>query len=418
MLASERNNDLTPVAAVASPFDGKRLLWIDDRVSGHRALINRMESHGIEITAHETFDDGLTELSNNRYDQVLLDAMLGHESSLPRIPDLLKVGNGAKISICSGFMYQDELKQQRKSVEEESGILVGTVEKAALPDFEEPEEVKYFLDKLFHKESLDIGKKSVNTDATKTSINLSYSDYNKLGLEAKMNWLDKVGQVISKEIEAHIEAGYVFLLFCGSAEKPVMQVDKYSDIPSEKEIMSVARKRGFAPFVVHSLGIIDDIPAYCCDSSGLRSYPTISASVSEGDIEEIHFDNGASHSLMSYEWYGEKGWISHMRNPVLIKAGEMTLHGARLNIDPCTFIDCKNSSIKANFFAYYIVNWENCRLAVQCGPGCQNSWSENYRDYDTCKFRTGLLGRTLPRDELKVRFITDFGSAEIEFLEG
>jgi hypothetical protein len=394
---------------------GKRLLWIDDRVSIHRALISRMESYGVQVSASETIEDGILELNSSRFDRVLLDAMLGHESSLPQIPLLLEAAGDALLSICSGFMYQDDLKKEQAAAEKETGVPIGTIEKATLPDIDEPEAIQAFLGTLFGQNAPISEESEVSLEPT--SLALSYNQYARLGLEEKMIWLDEAEPLVRAVADDLFSAGYVYLLFCGSVDKPALQIHKYSEIPSEEEVIKFARNTGYAPLAVHNVGIVDDVSAACCDSSGLRSYPTLIISAIQGETEEVHFDNGASQSLMSYEWYGEKGWISYVRVPELIRAGEMRLKGSRISISPCGFKDGNGTRMDAPFTAYYIIKWEDCRLAVRCGPACQNSWAQEGKGAQICRYRTGLLGRTLPRDELKINFVVDFQSGKIQFLE-
>ncbi len=401
--------------AVTEAFQGKRLLWIDDRVAIHRALISRMEAQGIHVAAVETVDDGIVRLESDQFDRVLLDAMLGHESSLPEIPRILKAGGDALLSVCSGFMYQEDLKTERKAAEQETGASIGTIEKAALPDIDEPDSIQDFLHTLFETRLPVLGHGEVVAEPT--AMSLSYKRYARLGLEEKMLWLDEAEPLVREIANSYFAEGYIYLLFCGPFGEPSLKIDSYADIPSEEAVIEFARKAGFAPLALHNMGIVDDIPVHCCQRTGLHSYPTLVISAIEGEEEEVHFDNGAARSLMSYEWYGEKGWIPHARKPDLIRVGEMLLKGVYLTLDQCKFVDGDSKEATVPFSAYYIIRWERCRLAVHCGPTCTNTWAAEQDGGDICRYRTGLLGRSLPRDELKVSFLVDFQTGRIRFVE-
>lgn len=395
-------------------FGGKRLLWIDDRVSIHRSLIARIRDYGVHVATTETVDDGLAELGQSRFDRVLLDAMIGHESALPEIPRILQSAQGAQLSVCSGFMYRDFLQKQRDAAESEMGVQINTIDKEVLPEANEPESVEEFLGILF-KGASSPGE-TISLDAEPTSLSLSYNDYARLGLEDKMKWLDDVEPLVAAVADRYFADGYAYVLFCGS-DQPVLECAVPSEIPSEEEVIRLARNAGYAPFAIHNIGTVDDVPAACCDRSGLRSYPTLKLSAVEAEEAVVHFDNGTSQSLMSYEWYGEKGWIPYARVPDLLRVGEMVVKGVRYKIESCDFTDADEVSIRASFYAYYIMQWDECRLAIPCGPACANTWRLEPMSQNICRFRTGLLGRTLPRDELKVNFVVDFVSGNIRFVK-
>ena len=120
---------------------------------------------------------------------------------------------------------------------------------------------------------------------------------------------------------------------------------------------------------------------------------------------------------MSYEWYCEKGWIPNTKKPDIIRAGEMELIAVRNTIDYFCVRDSVGKKIKTSFSAYYIMKWGDCRLAARCGPTCANGWSTSNENKGFCKFRRGLLGRTLPRDELNVQFLTNYKNGQIKFVE-
>ncbi|MEM9761344.1 MAG: hypothetical protein AAF968_02325 [Pseudomonadota bacterium] len=401
--------------APQTDFVGKSILWIDDRVSIHGALIEQLRRLGLRIAAVETVDSGLQELENEEFDQILLDAMLGHESALPKIPQLLNTAGSANLSVCSGFMYREFLQEQRLIAEETSGRSVGIVDKTALPDIDEPSTITSFLQGLFGTQVPAIGDRAAPEEAN--PLQLEYGRYVSLSLEGKMEWLDQAEPRIRDVAENYFSDGYVYLLFCGSLSEPALSIDAYGDIPDESDVLKFAKARGFAPLAVHNVGVVDDIPVACCDRSGLKSYPTLRVSANEGDEEEVHFDNGASRSLLSYEWYVEKGWAPHSRKPDLLRVGEMRLKGILHTIEDCSFIDGLDEVRRADFSSYYIMQWEDCRLAVPCGPNCGNSWKSDKRSSLICRYRTGLLGRTLPRDELKVEFTMNFGTGKIRFLD-
>ena len=406
MALAEINNDT---------IETKRLLWIDDRVDIHRALIRRIEAVGVKVTATETLEDGINHLDRCIYDHILLDAMLGHQSSLPEIPRLLTAGHGAALSICSGFMYQDELKSQRNSAAEKTGLEIGIVEKAALPDIDSPEEVTNFLNKIFVNDEPKPNINGLSNDGD--DILLPFHIYNTLGIDEKLSWLVKVGASVQEVADSLFSEGIVYVLFCGNPEKPVILAQNYDEIPTEEQVLQYARKEGYAPLAIHNLGIFDDIPNKCCSSAKLNTYPALKVTIENGESEEVHFDSGASLSVMSYEWYCEKGWIPYTDNPNLLRVGEMLVTGVRFKIENCTFTDSVGAEIAADFSAYWIINWKDTRLAIPCGPQCDNAWCKTTHSREICRFRTGLLGRSLPRHELKVNFAVDFQNIKIIFLD-
>lgn len=397
-----------------SSFIGKRLLWIDDRVDIHRPLITRMEEYGIHVAMSCSVDEGLAELKDSRFDQIFLDAMIGHESVLPDIPRILDAAEGAQLSVCSGFMYRDYLQKQRDEAAATAGVIINTIEKEVLPEVEEPESVEEFLGALFH--DVPVRAETAAAVAEATSLSMPYAEYVRLSLEDKMTWLDEVEPLVRDVCERHFEEGYAYILFCGSAEEPVLACASMADVPSEEDVIALARKRGFAPFGVHNLGTVDDVPGLCCERSGLAAYPTLIISAVEGERAEVHYDNGTSHSLMSYEWYGEKGWIPYARAPDLLRVGEMRLKGVRYTLENCEFIDAMGQSLRTDFRAYYIMQWENCRLSVACGPACQNAWRHGVGPQVMCQYRTGLLGRSLQREELKVDFVMEREGGRVRFV--
>ena len=393
---------------------GKRLLWIDDRASEHQHLMYCIKEHGVDVIAVGSVNEALNTLATEKVDKILLDAMLGHDSSLSSIPEILDASDGASLSIFSGFMYRDFLQVERQAAEERTGVKIETIDKTTLPDAHDEHELLMFVRNILEgddRES-DMGTALI-TEAT--PLTLSFGDHARLTIEEKMAWLDLAEPLIREAADNYFADGYSYLLFCGSADKPKLSYERPEDIPSEEEVMAYSKAMGFAPVAIHNVGTVDDVSGGCCERQGLRSYPTLTVSAIKDELVDVHFDNGASQSLMSYEWYGEKGWIPYSRQVDLLRVGEMTLKGARYTLPDCEFIDADGTRARANFKAYYIMRWDACRLAVPCGPTCTNPWRLVSKSQRLCRFRTGLLGRTLPRDELRMSFTVDFSSGAISF---
>ncbi len=387
-------------AAVRQENTTRQLLWVDDRVSIHGALIKQFSLCGVEVSPVETLAEARETLMTRAFDVVLLDAMLGHESSLNNIPELSELAGGAKLNICSGMMYQHHLQEQRKQAEAATGSHIGTIDKLELPDPEDSGAIHVFLERVFdEREDWNDREQEITLEG---AASLSYSDYDELSLEERLHWIESIEDELEEVATKHFKEGNVFLLFAGSLEKPVLSIQERKDIPPQSEILRFAESLGFAPIAVHDVGLVDDVSSEP-DRSGMEGYPVLGVKPQDCDREDLHLDSGASNSLMSYEWFVEKGWVPYLEAPSLIRAGEMRLKGSLFVLDNCAFIDSAETAIEGNFDAFYIMKWKGTRLATASNP-------------DGSGFRSGLLGRNVPRDTLGVRVSIDFSDGSVVFV--
>lgn len=395
------------------------LLWVDDNIERFAPFISRFQEHGINVSTGTSNTDGFEKLDSQRFDIVFWDYMMGHEPCANLLDLIVEKANNARVFIVSGFLYLHDVMEQLANKINKSSLRIATIDKTTLPFTEDEDAIKEFLsdimaDNYFDSPQITENVNVIVEEAMSGSEVMTWSSYIELELSAKMAALDKVAE-ITKDVRQKLEQeGYVYMLFCGDYSEPLHKYKSLDEALDEKQILDMARSLDIAPFEFSVSGIIDDLSANCCPKSGLAGYPILKIG-HKGDFEEIHFDTGNPLTLMSYEWYTEKGWIGPL---ILIQhhtAGDMVFKGKHIKWDDIIVTDCNGVTVCCTFTGFAVCDWQKYRIAVECGPECRNR-HKHEGSSKLCKFRTGLLGRNLGKS-LDKKISIDFTTGNVTFLE-
>lgn len=80
-----------------------RVLVVDDDEVFARVLAESLQNKGYAVEVVTRFDDVVGVVAETAIDAVLLDLMLGEQSSLPLIPEILAVRPDTRITVVTGF---------------------------------------------------------------------------------------------------------------------------------------------------------------------------------------------------------------------------------------------------------------------------------------------------------------------------
>jgi CheY-like chemotaxis protein len=376
------------------------MLWVDDQIGRYQPWIDKFKEFGTSVDSTDSLTDGIRKLDQNRYDVVLLDWKMGHDSCMHALPSISAKSKGANLYVCSSFFYTHELIDQVRQQQKETNIRFGSVDKTNLPFTDDDDATKQFLvdlnasDNL--KEAIDtvelnpaLGQREDLVEKHEAIPFPSWDEYSDLNARRKIAALREAAS-ITKDVRSRLQkAGFRYLLFCGSWSEPLIMLKTLQNVPSQDEIVEKARANGYAPFVFSVGGGIDD----CSENSGLAGYPFLRITF-RGTSEEIHFDCGNPYTLLSYEWYVEKGWLSDSFVFELHSAGEMVLYGKHFELPGTMVTDASGETEIVSLHGFAAIDWNATRLATQCNLDCL-SWEERKKGSGVCRYRTGLLGRNL-----------------------
>lgn len=391
------------------------MLWIDDQIERYRPWVQAFTDSGVAVETETNLSDGIERLHANRFEVVMIDAMLGHESCVPALESITKYLNGARLFVCSGFFYLNDVLQETRSLKDRADTPIGTIDKTLLPFVDDPKGISEFLTEIMSDESPDVVAEVDDDEPTspldKESLP-TWEEYLDYPVNIRLRLSDRVAS-LTKELRKELFAkGAKYVLFCGRLDKPEIIRNSLNDALDEREVIDIARTLNSAPFPFSWSGEIDDLSKDCCEFSGLKGYPVLKVS-SGGKSESMHFDTGNSYSLLSYEWFLEHGWFDPSLFIQIHGAGDLEFKGRRLKLDKVIHTDGAGATKSGTLNAFAAMNWDTYRLATRCGSQCKNP-NKLGGASELCAFRRGLLGRNLPLD-LDVNLRIDFTTGEIIF---
>lgn len=395
----------------------KSLLWVDDNIEQFQPFVTKFQEHGLYVGTASSSPNGFIELRKQQYDIVFWDFMMGHEPCVHILDSIVEMAGSAQVFIVSSFLYLNEVMEQLTRKISKSSLRIATIDKTTLPFTDDDQAIQDFLSDLMSGQYFASPSKAEDVDrrvqeAMRSSEVLLWNSYLELDLSGKMAALDKVAE-ITKDIRQQLEQeGYVYMLFCGNYSEPLQKCKSLDEIPSEKQIVDIARSLDSAPFEFSVSGMVDDLSANCCERSGLKGYPILKIGYKR-ESEEIHFDTGNPFTLISFEWYTEKGWIDPS---VLIqhhKAGDMAFKGRHIEWHNVIVTDSNGVTACCTFKGFAACDWNAYRIAIECGPDCKNDYRSSSKS-KLCKYRTGLLGRNFATN-LQKKLTIDCMTGNITF---
>jgi CheY-like chemotaxis protein len=389
------------------------MLWVDDQIGRYGPWIKKFEEFGTSVDATDSLADGIQKLEQNQYDVVLLDWKMGHESSMHALPVISAKSKNANLYICSSFFYTDELVDQFRKQQTEHHVRLGSIDKTNLPFVDDDDGTAQFLLDLNATDLIDSvvpdQKISAAFDEELLSTRFpTWDEYSELNARGKIEALKQAADTTEKIRQEFEEAGYRYLFFCGSWTEPLIKLKVLQGLPSQDDIVEKARAGGYAPFVFSLGGGVDD----CSERNGLHGYPTLRLGL-RGSSEEVHFDSGNPYTLLSYEWYVEKGWLSDSFAFERHCAGEMVLYGRHFTLSGAIVTDASGRDVPMSLQGFAATDWADTRLATHCARDCSD-WEARKITNERCKYRTGLLGRNLPA-AAGIRFSIDYRTGKVFF---
>ncbi|MBK1649616.1 response regulator [Rhabdochromatium marinum] len=398
------------------------LLWVDDNIDQFAPFVQKFREHGLQISTAQSNQEGFAVLDESRFDIVFWDFVMGHEPCANLLDAIVEKACSARVFIVSGFLYLHEVIDELARRISAHSLRIATLDKTTLPFTDDDEGIREFLadlmnDSYFETPPLNRDVGLLVEKAMHHSETMLWSDYAELDVSGKMAALDRVAE-LTRDIRRKLEEeGYVYMLFCGNYSDPLHKYKSLDMLPTEEKILDIARSLDRAPFEFTVSGMVDDISMNCCERSGLKGYPVLKIGF-KGEAEEIHFDTGNPLTLVSFEWYSEKGWIRPSFRIQHLTAGDMKFKGRHIEWKNVIVTDSSGVTESCDFSAFAACDWQRYRVAVKCGPDCANE-HKRVSSSKLCKYRTGLLGRNLAT-HLRIkgkRLAIDCTDGAVTFLE-
>src|SRR4051812_1719628 len=94
----------------------KRILWIDDQISGFGAHIDELGDNDYDVTQVETADQALAALEAGvEFDAILVDLKLAESDGITLLDKLYKwlgVNKTTKLIVVSSFLYEPTIRRR------------------------------------------------------------------------------------------------------------------------------------------------------------------------------------------------------------------------------------------------------------------------------------------------------------------
>lgn len=405
------------------------IAWVDNNIKRVGAyLVDAFVERGSAVATSESAEELLTSAELSRIDHLLVDYDMGGEDGFAKLERLLNEIEVDSAYICTGFAHLDELEQRRAEYSKKLGRQIGLIRKEHLPavDFDEEfDEVDEFLEELdegrYLTDTADLSLDALLDEQTMPT----YDEHRRLSLSERVRVLKLGRDLYSSVIESHFSDGFIWLLLDGSTGRVLDAAKEAKDIVASEQVDRMAEERKFVPLTYSKGWSMDTIDNVCDPKTEMTNYPVLelhpldkaTSTIVDKSSEVLHFDDGNSFSLVGYEYFLERGWITAIRNPGYREQGDLELVGKEIVFEDVEVRDSDGQTRSRNFNAFATMNWTTHRIALSCSDVCgYGTFYPPERVEKICSRRKGLLGRNL-KEQLNVGIATYPNTSKVRFVD-
>jgi len=304
MVNELKNNNVT---------ETPRILWVDDKIFLYSEIIEILEENGLIVDTASSAEEALDkDIEYKKYDLYIVDIRMPEIDGLGFIRRIQKRKRLGKLVVLSSYLYQDKFKAEL----ERSTMKMFILEKRfaqdtqlIINDFVKP--IKEWINtepKLNPKEYFR--KSEEFTGDVENPLLMHFDKFISLPETERMRLADKVEQDLSKMLSLEFSKGNIWVLICGDKNEPTRTARNIQEIPSDNEILNIAKARNTAfyeftaPIGAESFSWNTE----CDDTASYSNYPTLNIILSPDNNNNIkktnirvHFDTGSPETFFSYE---------------------------------------------------------------------------------------------------------------------
>lgn len=405
------------------------IAWVDNNIKRVGAyLVDAFVERGSAVAASDNAEELIASKKFARVDHLLMDFDMGGDDGFSKLERILSEVDVVSAYICTGYAHLDELERQRVEYSNKLGRPIGLIRKEHLPAIdpdEEHDEVDGFLSEL------DDG--SYLTDSADLSLDVlvdeqtmpTYSEHRRLTLSERVRVLELGRQLYRTTIDSYFADGFIWLLLDGSTGKVLESAKNTASILPNEVVDRRAEEERFVPLTFSKGWSLDTLDNVCDPKTEMVNYPVLElkpiekqgSNIVAKSEEFLHFDDGNSFSLLAYEYFLEKGWISAIKNPGYREQGDLCLVGKEVVIKDVEVRDAGGQTRSRDFNAFATMDWTKHRIALQCVDVCPHgTLYPPQRSSKICSRRKGLLGRNL-KEQLQVGITTYPGTSKVRFAD-
>ena len=408
------------------------LAWVDNNIKRVGAFVAEAFSTLNSTvatceTAEELMEQNVID-QLGKIDHLLMDYDLAGEDGFEKIEKLFCSLQIGKAYVCTGYAHLDVIEEKRKFYSEKLGKEIGLIRKEHLPEVDASDD---FTDVSEFLSDLDAGNYLLdsadhNLDTLVDNQTMpNFEEHRRMSLSERIKVLKLGRRLFRSTIDGHFADGSIWLLINGSTGSVVRYANSTADILDQEDVDRIAEDEGFVPLTYSKGWSVDTIDNVCDPRSEMVNYPVLQlkptnskkSKVVERHEEIIHYDDGNSFSLIGYEYFLERGWISVLKNPGLREQGDLELVGKEVTLRHIDVRDSEGMSRSREFRAFAVLDWTDKRIALECVSVCgRGVLYPPTREQKICSRRKGLLGRNL-KEELNIGITTYPGTSKVRFVK-
>ena len=375
-----------------------KILWLDDDINEMDFFVKALKDDFFEtVDTASTVEDAINFLSLNKYDLILADINMPYPNGIEFIRKVVSVSPSSIIIALSSYLYRQKYLKQLQAIEHPIELMDKRIPSPSTTEFN-----KSFVDPLLNLLASNT-RQTVSEQIEKANrisddpFSLKLDDWYLKNAIEKDIYNERAKKMIQDQLKDAFGSGIIWIMYCGNSTSPRALAKNESEIPSEKEIMEVAKMNNAVPFRFNAPIGVEDFWSNCDQGpSSNQDYPTVSIDIPEGTTMHIHFDTGSPVSFFSYEYLLSRNIISAPLNFESISANNFPYEFMRINEEFLMRSQPKGSGTRyIDFKGHAVKDWEEFFLARKCGWECQHS---NENSNGTCYFRKGLVGRNILLD--------------------
>ncbi len=420
------------MSLIITPAEGnsKRMVaWVDNNIKRVGAfIVEAFAALNSTVATSESAEELLTADEIGRIDHLLMDYDMGGEDGFDKLERLVGTLDVGRAYVCTGFAHLDEVEKRREITSERLGREIGLIRKEHLPVVDVDDhlsDVSLFLDEL-DKGMYLTDSADHNLDALVDSQTMpNFEEHRRLSLVERIKVLQLGRKLYRSAIDSHFADGHIWVLNDGASGRVVSSAKAPFEIIPQEDVDRKAEEEKFVPLTYSKGWSVDSIDNICDPRSEMMNYPVLQlkptnspdSKIVDQTEEILHYDDGNSFTLIGYEYFLERGWISAIKNPGLREQGDLELVGKEVILRHVEVRDSGGSNRAREFRAFAVLDWLGKRIALRCVDVCRRgALYPPARSERICSRRKGLLGRNL-KEELNTGIATYPGTSKVRFVE-
>lgn len=406
-----------------------KMVFPENNIGNFQSHISVLINSGFEVDPADTVSKAKKLVSKFTYDAAIVDDIMGNDSGLAVIPDILRKNPKAPIVVFSAYKGPEDRERVLDSLglSHDTNLLVTSKASVRVSNGSFKELADQIYNACEDKE-LHLAPKDLNLPEARQKFAVSFATYERMSPSQRISLVDEFKQEKMAQIsELVFKKRFIWALFMGDEKTPTATAKTFDEIWDHEKVLVEARKKGKFPFQVVSGSVVED-EIRSCGFPEFENYPKVAFQFdalknSNGGLIEAHLDTGSKTTYLNGQWLLENGVVAERpiaTLPKFVNGNEVEV--AKL---PKLKAEVQNRGTTSDGFRppLNIEGWgvfspwkdfpiaSRCKLARDNGHDCGRSGED-----DICEYRQSVFfGRNLYIDNNVVLSICPIG-AETSFL--